>query len=261
LHYHPDSYLMNRKANTKTNPPMQNKRLIHLLRKHRHTFAPVVNFNPGRDKIIPLCFTRKNKTLTPEIFGDTASFCKYVSAQLKKAGARYGIGGYHELRALYGRSELFNTGRQEPRRLHLGTDIWGRAGEKIYAPMDGWVHSFANNNNYGDYGATIITQHQLEELYFYILYGHCSLQSLKKLQPGMPVRKGKLLATLGTSAENGHWPPHLHFQLIADMGGWKGDYPGVCAHSEKKQYLCNSPRPDYVLNMDNYAKTLNNTKK
>jgi hypothetical protein len=49
--------------------------------------------------------------------------------------------------------------------------------------------------------------------------------------------------------ENGHWPPHLHFQLIIDMGKAKGDYPGVCKYSEREKYLDNCPDPGFILSM------------
>ena len=62
--------------------------------------------------------------------------------------------------------------------LHLGTDIWGPVGTKIFAPLGGMVHSFAFNNNLGDYGATIILQHQLDTWNFYTLYGHLSLKDI-----------------------------------------------------------------------------------
>ena len=85
----------------------------------------------------------------------------------------YGIGGYNELRTVYGRSNLFDSS-DEPRRLHLGIDIWGKAGTPIMAPIGGMVHSVAFNDNDGDYGATIILAHQLQGISFYGLYGHLS---------------------------------------------------------------------------------------
>jgi peptidoglycan LD-endopeptidase LytH len=229
------------------------QKLVTALRRNRRYFAPVVNFTVGKDKIIPLCFTRRNRTLTEEIFSNTDRFCTYIRQLLRQSKARYGIGGYNELRNLYGRSNLFNAvAAEEPRRLHLGTDIWGKAGEKVYAPMDGTIHSFAFNNHYGDYGATIILRHELAGLPFHTLYGHCSLADLDKLETGKPVKRGQLLASFGKPEENGYWPPHLHFQLVTDMDQYRGDYPGVCAASKKKGYLCNSPQPNYVLNLNQW---------
>ncbi|NTS39600.1 DUF559 domain-containing protein [Flavisolibacter sp. BT320] len=143
------------------------------------------------------------------------------------------------------------TGGQgaEPRRLHLGIDIWGKPYTKVMAPLDGIVHSFAFNNAYGDYGATIIITHQLDGISFHTLYGHLSLNSLKNLHEGDVVRKGDVFCEFGIPFENGQWPPHLHFQIIKDMQGWKGDYPGVCRFSEREQYLQNCPDADLILGM------------
>ncbi|MBL7728040.1 MAG: peptidoglycan DD-metalloendopeptidase family protein [Dinghuibacter sp.] len=232
---------------------IKRKRLLSAFRKHRNSFAPVMRFDETKDQLTAFCFTRKNKDLTPEIFGSIDQFCVYINRLLKKEKARYGIGGYNELRALYGRSALFNgVAAGEPRRLHLGMDIWGKAGEKVFTPLDAVVHSFAFNNHFGDYGATIILQHELEGVKFHTLYGHCAQADLDKLEPGQPLKKGQRLSQLGKPEENGYWPPHLHFQLIIDMGQYQGDYPGVCAVSKKNEYLYNCPNPDYVLNINRF---------
>ena len=117
------------------------------------------------------------------------------------------------------------------------------------APLDGIVHSFAFNNNDSDYGATIILTHNLDGVGFHTLYGHLSLNSLKNLYEGQKVTSGEVIAEFGMRFENGNWPPHLHFQLIADMQGWKGDYPGVCRFSERMQWLTNCPDPNIILKM------------
>jgi murein DD-endopeptidase MepM/ murein hydrolase activator NlpD len=137
----------------------------------------------------------------------------------------------------------------EPRRLHLGVDIWGPAGTKVMAPLGGIVHSFAFNNNDSDYGATIILTHHLDGIGFHTLYGHLSLNSLKNLYEGQHITKGEVIAEFGMRFENGNWPPHLHFQVIADMQGWKGDYPGVCRFSERMQWLAGCPDPNIILKM------------
>jgi murein DD-endopeptidase MepM/ murein hydrolase activator NlpD len=151
-----------------------------------------------------------------------------------------------EHRTIYTRSALFDTD-DEPRRLHLGVDIWGDAGTPIYAPLQGTVHSFADNNNFGDYGPTIILQHNLGGLTLYSLYGHLSRESLKGLKIGQPIGLNQQIATLGNATENGHWPPHLHFQLMLDIGNSIGDYPGVGRYSQKEQYLQNIPNPELIL--------------
>ncbi len=173
-------------------------------------------------------------------------FSNWVDEKLAQNDAKYGIGGYNEHRTIYSRSLHFDT-VEEPRRLHLGIDIWGPAETPIYNFFDAKVHSFQFNDNFGDYGATIILQYQLGELKLYCLYGHLSLASLNGLKEGQYIPSGKQFASFGVKEENGHWPPHLHFQLMYDMQGLKGDYPGVCQFSKRDIYLENCPDPALIL--------------
>jgi murein DD-endopeptidase MepM/ murein hydrolase activator NlpD len=223
-----------------------------IISKHQNIFSAVVDFNPSTDKLLLMDFTANNDSLTKETLNYTPAFCKYVHQQLVQANALYGIGGYNEHRTIYSRSEVFDAG-EEPRRLHLGIDIWGEAGTRIFAPLGGVLHSFAFNDNYGDYGATIILQHQLEGYAFHTLYGHLSLKDIQHLQQGKFISQGELIAHFGEPKENGHWPPHLHFQIIIDMELKEGDYPGVCKFSEREKYLVNCPNPDLILQMMKFA--------
>ncbi|MBI1343150.1 MAG: peptidoglycan DD-metalloendopeptidase family protein [Terrimonas sp.] len=225
-----------------------------LLKKNSDNFHPVVHFNPDLEKLLPLDFTDSNRDLTMEILSDTQQFTDYINDKLALAGAKFGIGGYAEHRTVYSRSPVFDAKYpgQEPRRLHLGTDIWGRHHTPVMAPLGGIVHSFAFNNNFGDYGATIILTHQLEGFVFHTLYGHLSLNDLKNIQEGQRIEKGEVFCEFGIPVDNGHWPPHLHFQVIIDLQGKEGDYPGVCAYAEKDAYLLNCPDPDLLLKMNRY---------
>lgn len=229
--------------------------LYERLKLNSHRFHHVVQFNPEKEKIIHLDFTEKNADLQQVNFDDTNMFRKYIANLLQSAHANFGVGGYNELRPFYSRGSIFNSNLseagqdEEPRRLHLGIDIWGDEGTEIFAPWAGMVHSFAFNDNFGDYGATIILLHQLEGLPFFTLYGHVSLADLQKMREGSYISRGQKFAHFGKPEENGHWPPHLHFQVIQDITPYKGDYPGVCKFSERKKYLANCPDPDLILNM------------
>jgi len=250
---------------------MASESLISVLQRHHGAFHPVVPFDPATDKLYLFDFTAGNRELTPEQIAHTESLAAYINSTLARHRCRYGIGGYGEHRTLYGRSKHFDNvpsaldpggetspgspnspAPPEPRRLHLGTDIWGPAGTKLMSPLDGIVHSFAFNNNDSDYGATLIVSHNLGGASFHTLYGHLSLNSLGNLQEGKNIRKGEVIGEFGMRFENGNWPPHLHFQLIRDMEGWKGDYPGVCKFSERGQWLDNCPDPDLILQMNQY---------
>lgn len=224
----------------------------------------MVNFDPETEKIAALDLTKNNTSLTPEIYSNTKLFSGYINQKKAEERAVYLIGGYNEEREMYKRSVLFDFEKKllepnaalkesdEPRRLHIGTDIWGDAGTPVFAPLGGLIHSFAFNNNFGDYGGTIILQHNIDTTAFYTLYGHVSLKDFKELREGGYISRGQCFAHFGTELENGNWPPHLHFQIIEDIELHEGDYPGVCKVSDKSFYLKNCPDGDLVLNMQRY---------
>jgi peptidoglycan LD-endopeptidase LytH len=222
--------------------------------KQQHTFHPIVEFNSKIEKLVSLNLSKSNTTLTSAIYNDINLFKNYINDLLKKSNAKFGIGGYLELRELYSRSALFNSNQlsSEPRNLHLGTDIWGNVNTPIFAFTDSIVHSFANNNQMGDYGATIILQHQIATFKFYTLYGHLSLKNIQHLNIGDQINKGDCFAYFGAPHENGYWPPHLHFQVILNLEDKFGDYPGVCAISEKEKYIFNGSDPDLFLQLNQF---------
>jgi murein DD-endopeptidase MepM/ murein hydrolase activator NlpD len=167
-----------------------------------------------------------------------------TGSDLAKALAQPSYGGYGEDRSVY-TQELFAPAGEEPRTIHLGLDIFAPAGTEVVTPFPARVHSSRINDKPGDYGPTIILEHAIDGGVFYTLYGHLSRDSLKGLKPGAAFMAGEPVATLGTRNENGGWPPHLHFQVILDLKGMRGDYPGVCKRSERDQWLsiCPDPRP------------------
>ena len=172
-----------------------------------------------------------------------------INQYLKKNKSKVAYGGYLENRNLYQRSDYFNSRDENERTIHLGIDFWCAAGTSVFAPLDGIIHSFQYNTNFGDYGPTIILSHVLEGIVFYTLYGHLSLDSLEELQVGKQIKKGDKVAFLGDSSINGNYAPHLHFQLILDMQGKLGDYPGVCAKNEVDFYQSNCPNPLFLLGL------------
>lgn len=238
---------------------MSTGQIHNILQEHAGDFHPVVIFDPAKHCIASIDLSKSNSTFDETVFTDTAVFSAYIHQQLISQKAKYLIGGYNENRGMYSRSELFDkdllpTGNEipEPRCIHLGTDIWSPAGTPVFAPLSGIVHSFAFNDNHGDYGATIILEHQLDGMKFHSLYGHMSMSDLDSLEKGMPISQGQRFAHFGKPAENGNWPPHLHFQLIIDMENYEGDYPGVCTERRAQAFLQNCPDPDLVLRLNRY---------
>jgi murein DD-endopeptidase MepM/ murein hydrolase activator NlpD len=221
-------------------------RLAVFLNDHPGQLSKVVDFDPLLNRLYLLDLTAANTELDYETIANANRFSNWVKEKLKTHGCKYGVGGFLENRTIYAHSSHFGAGT-DARTLHLGLDIWGDAGTSVYSPLDGNIHSFKNNNNRGDYGPTIIIEHGLGGLTLYTLYGHLSRQSLDGLNAGDFVNAGQQIATLGNATENGQWPPHLHFQLMFDMEGKAGDYPGVCSHSDKATYLQNIADPQLLL--------------
>ncbi len=174
----------------------------------------------------------------------------FIWNRIKTYKAKVAYGGYLEQRGIYQRSTYFNQANPETERnIHLGLDLWIEADTPIYAPLNGAIHSFKNNSNYGDYGPAIILKHTINATTFYTLYGHLSLASLEQLEVGAEVRQGQQIATLGTATVNGDYPPHLHFQIIKDMQNKRGDYPGVSNQLDLEFYKDNCPDPELLLGL------------
>src|ERR1044071_3158250 len=160
--------------------------LISILKKHQPEFHPIVSFDPAEEKLLALDLTANNKELSHDILDHINEFIDYINQKLNNTGAKFGIGGYAEHRTVYSQSKVFDGKErgEEPRRLHLGIDIWGKPHTPVMAPLNGIVHSFAFNDNFGDYGTTIILSHRLDDCSFYTLYGHLSLNDIKNLDGG-----------------------------------------------------------------------------
>jgi murein DD-endopeptidase MepM/ murein hydrolase activator NlpD len=221
-------------------------KLSEYINSHQPQIGRVVDFNPESDKLYAIDLTKNNPELSAGLLADINAFNNWVANKLAETSCRYAAGGYLERRTIYESRALFE-GEAEPRSVHLGIDIWGPPGTPVYAPLSGTIHSFQDNDNYGDYGPTIIMQHDLNGLTLYSLFGHLSRKSLTGISIGQNISINQKIAQLGAVHENGSWPPHLHFQLMFDMEGKQGDYPGVCRVSEKEKYLQNIPDPNLLL--------------
>ncbi|TGE06374.1 peptidoglycan DD-metalloendopeptidase family protein [Hymenobacter fodinae] len=223
--------------------------LAQLLETHQHEFAAVLPVDLNAPDVARLDFSATNPLLQDADLRDTPAFEALVARLLEAKNAHIGVGGYLENRVIYRRSNLFSTPdtAAPSRSLHLGVDVWLRAGTPVMAPLDAVVHSVQDNDNFGDYGPTVILQHQLEDTVFYTLYGHLTRRETLLLRPGMAVEKGEVFTEVGPAPENGDWPPHLHFQVISDMLGLEGDFPGVALPAEREKWAALCPDPNLIL--------------
>jgi len=185
-----------------------------------------------------------NNVLDPKLFDQK------VAQLMQEASSTLALGKYNEARAIYNTDSFMGAGNDAPtwRTIHIGLDFFTQQGRDVCAVLDGTVHSFANNSGDRDYGPTIILRHQVtENLTFYTLYGHLTQESLSTLKPNQVIQQGEKIGRIGSSHENGNWPPHLHFQLMLDMLGKQGDFPGVCNVSQIEVWKSISPDPWLLL--------------
>lgn len=192
--------------------------------------------------------SKENPSLSDLDYVNCDHFVRYIHALMEQAGKHLAVGGYLENRVIYTRSEVFAARPSEYRNIHLGVDIWAEAGTPVFCPLEGTVHSFQDNQGFGNYGPTLILEHQLRGENLYSLYGHLCRADLAMLDLGQSFRPGDCLGHLGAPVENGNWPPHLHFQLIKDLDGHWGDYPGVCREEDLPYYQANCPNPNLWIN-------------
>lgn len=213
------------------------------------SYFPIFGDAHPSDSWIAIDLSEGNPELDFNKTSDSNYLEAFIQSQLS-AQNTVAIGGYREKRATYRAAPHFSN--QEPekaRDLHLGIDLWVEAGTKIYAPLDGVVHSFQCNDLPFDYGPTIILEHQDAGKVFYSLYGHLSLDSLDGLVEGMKIQQGDVFAYVGNRDVNGGWPPHLHLQVMFDMYGLKGDFFGATSEEDKQKFFSNCPDPSFLLGL------------
>jgi murein DD-endopeptidase MepM/ murein hydrolase activator NlpD len=202
-------------------------------------------------KYIPIDLSPKNELLKKINVSSSSSLETYVNTHIEKQHGLVAYGGYNEVRDIYKRSSHFNSSNSHlERNIHLGIDLWLEAESSVFTPLDATIHSFKNNQTFGDYGPTIILRHKIQNEIFYTLYGHLSLQSILGLKVGQKFYKGECIAKLGDASVNGDYPPHLHFQIINVIQNYQGDYPGVCCKKDLDFYLNNCPDPNTLLKLE-----------
>lgn len=225
------------------------KEAITVLGAYSEFPIPILGGSGGIQNYVRLDLSDSNQEIRTIDIADYEICQEYIDGILLKNSARIAYGGYLEKRKLYSdKPEFTNDGLT--RNIHLGMDFWADAGTNVLAPLPGRVHSFRNNSTHGDYGPTIILEHELEKVKFHTLYGHLSLESLDGLYEGKQINQGEKLAALGAPEINVGYAPHLHFQLILDMQGHSGDYPGVCSERDLDFYSKNCPDPNILLKID-----------
>jgi murein DD-endopeptidase MepM/ murein hydrolase activator NlpD len=216
--------------------------LADFIKDNRGAFAPMFAPALTSDNTLYIDLSSSNHEFDgmTEVELDSA-----VMQKLESADSIAGVGGYLENRSLYSETDLFQGDRE--RCIHIGIDVFMAAGTPLYAAADGVVQSYANRQVYGDYGPVIVLRHRINAFEFHSLYGHLNEASLDGLHEGKPFAAGEKIAEIGSRPLNGNWSPHLHFQLIRDMQGNRGDYPGVVRSADLDFYKKNCPDPSILI--------------
>ena len=207
---------------------------------------------------------------------DARGWTDLLFRHMRAVGAGVGVGRYDETRRWYDSDAFAIQGEDglERRTVHVGIDLFAEPGTPVHAPFAATVHSFRDNDARLDYGPTIVLRHEAREEgareaggaadsgaragagavgAWYTLYGHLSRDSLPELEPGQKIAAGQEIGRIGPYPENGDWAPHLHFQLMTDLLGREGDFPGVAPPSQREVWLSLSPDPNLVLGIPELA--------
>lgn len=205
--------------------------------------------NPNALGILDLSISSPD--LTGRDSDDTADFSNRVFQKMRSDGLTLGIGRFMEPRGFY-LADQFEGRSGDPRErrtIHLGIDVFQEPGTEIHAPLAGRVHTVRENKNRLDYGPTLILEHSAPSGLFWTLYGHLEKASVENLKTGDSIDAGQPIARIGTYPENGDWPPHLHFQIITDLMGFEGNFPGVALPRDRTVWASFCPNPNLILNL------------
>src|SRR5262249_46339114 len=161
-----------------------------------------------------------------------------------------GVGRYDEARLLYASDAFAQPSDEQPERrtVHLGHDLFMESGSPVLAPLPGRIRSVRDNAGRLDYGPTVILEHApAGGPVFSTPYGPPSRASTSHGNAGDPVARGARVGEIGPAPENGDWPPHVHFQIIADPLDAEGDFPGVAPAGARAAWLSLCPDPNLVV--------------
>ncbi|TVZ25608.1 peptidase M23-like protein [Gillisia sp. Hel_I_86] len=230
---------------------MSKSNFVEFIKDCTKEFTPVLDKTFAKKDFVHIDLSETNKDIREMPIPSANAVKTFIEGYVASKNAKVAYGGYNEKRSLYQRSVIFkNETTPSERNIHIGLDLWCDTGTPILAALEGTVHSFKDNEGFGNYGPTIILEHMVGDRTFYTLYGHLSKDSIKNLSFGQIVEAGDKIGALGSRKVNGDYAPHLHFQVIKDIQGFTGDYPGVTSADKLDFYLENCPDPNLLLKID-----------
>lgn len=195
-------------------------------------------------------------------------FSLFRGKDRKDEERQYGVGKYDENRVNLYSSQMFQNednqidGYDGLRTVHMGVDLGGPIGTRVYSFWNGNVHSVGYNHELGDYGFVIVIQYDLptkspslssrsqdlntHQQTIWALYGHLD-KSVMKMKVGQRVKKGQVIGRIGDVHENGGWKtPHVHFQLSM-IEPKTHDMPGAVSIKDRSKAIFDYPDPRHIL--------------
>jgi len=203
-----------------------------------------------KDKIKKIDLGVESKWLGHQSEFDNIPAFQFKIDQLQQTNPnRILAGGYLEIRPIYTSDayRIKGNNADKYRTVHLGIDFWLPAQTPVHSLFDGKVVLAVNDAGYKEYGGLVILEHNFESQTFYTLYGHQSIESIEKLNPGDSIKKGACISRLGIPEENGNWASHLHFQIMFERLGLIDDFPGVCTPTEIDIWKSICPNPNLLF--------------
>ncbi len=156
--------------------------------------------------------------------------------------SEFGIGRFNEIRKNMYTTALFEGGRN----IHMGIDIAAPVNHPIKSFYQGTLFMKAYNEADGDYGHTLIVEHDLAGEKIWALYGHLSKASFELKNVGDKIHAGEVIAWIGDRHENGGWNPHLHLQ-ISLVQPLACDMPGAVSAADLEKALAQFIDPREIL--------------
>jgi murein DD-endopeptidase MepM/ murein hydrolase activator NlpD len=223
-------------------------RILNFIEKENGNFAPILDCDLASAEIA--CVSVDRSTIPQNPFHLKSREAAQVGAAYQRKDVS--IGGYAEPRLIY-TAPGFMLGDHIPqgrRSVHIGVDVFVKAGMAVRAPLAAKVLCVENREGHLDYGGMVILSHlTLDQDEFFTLYGHLNPDSIAHLSAGSEISAGECFARLGDQTHNGGWSPHLHFQLALLMDGLSQDWPGVVDPDELPFWTEVFPNPAALMNL------------
>ena len=179
---------------------------------------------------------------------DVEALSGLIDEQMARAGTGFAFGRYGEPRGLYNNENFIDTDAGEARTIHLGIDVFCAAGTAVHAPLAGEVETRRTERHgtwlWPDDGSA---PQRRPAGVFHLVRDTSAKTPSSGVADGQSIAAGEQIASVGAPPGNGNWPPHLHMQLILDLAGLGGDFPGVAAPSRQDYWCALSPSPAVVL--------------